>query len=139
MKNHNKTAIHKLLIKLLICCIITFFFNNSAYGGQVSTDIGNNKQSVSKGYKITGICLSTLGGACIVASIPLFASAMHMANEKSMIDSNIRSTFGSCLAIGGLVFGGISIPFYIKNKKLSNGSDLSFNFSSNNLNMVYEF
>lgn len=87
MKNHNKTAIHKLLIKLLICCIITFFFNNSAYGGQVSTDIGNNKQSVSKGYKITGICLSTLGGACIVASIPLFASAMHMANEKSMIDS----------------------------------------------------
>lgn len=135
---YTESNINKLSIKLLVFCITTFFFTN-AYGEKLNPDLGNFSQSSGKGYKISGICLSSVGGACIVASIPLFVSAIHKAEEHGMIDSNIRSTFGSCFFIGGIVFGGISIPFYIKHKKLNKGLNISFNFSSNNINMIYDF
>jgi hypothetical protein len=139
MKHVRIIITNKTSIKLLIVFLIPLFFAHVIYGEKLNPDLNTYTQKVGNGYKIAGICFSSVGGACVLTSIPLYVSAIHKAESNNMIGSNIHGVFGDCFFIGGLVLGGISIPFYVKHKKLNKGTKVSFDLGPNTIHMLYNF
>jgi hypothetical protein len=124
---------------MLIFLSLMLFTTNCLYGDELNSDLININKKNGKGYKIAGICFSSVGGACIVTSIPLIGIASYKTKRNKLIGPSVQGIIGGYLSTGGLLLGGVSIPLFIKYKKLNKETNVSFNFSSNEISMLYEF
>lgn len=139
MRPSRNIFTNKLTRILFVYLLVPLFAANVVYGENLTTDLNNVNQRNTHGYKIAGICFSSVGGACLFSSIPFYVKAAHEGNSKNMIESNILAVVGDCLSIGGFVLGGISLPFYVKHAKLKRATNISLDFSANSINVTCDF
>jgi hypothetical protein len=111
------------------------FANDPVLTNTTSTSRDNNLKR-AKTHKILGVTFSTIGATSLAASVPFFINAANAA--PSSVDVAISTAFGSILAVNGVIFGGISIPFHISSKKIRTSKSATLNLTNNSFSLAFE-
>jgi hypothetical protein len=120
--------------KIFFYSLLLLWSASAAFSNTIESSPVETKSNHGTGLLVTGITFSSLGAAALISSGYFYYSITQMSDLDD-IGKGINGTIGTIALISGLAFEGISIPFYLKFKKINKKDRLSLNLTFSSVNM----